>query len=358
MPVYIREALIHWYPDISDTYLFESNVVAKADSCWEWPEARQYNRYRLDAADSAYLDEYGTVAFLVIRNDSIVYEEYRDSWTPYTLSNLFSATKSIVGLLVGIALDEGYIKSLDDKVSVYLPEFREGRKSELTVRNLLTMSSGLNWDEAYTSLFSKTTQAYYGDNIRELVMNLDVMEDPGKHYSYKSGDTQVLSLLLEAATGTTVSDYAQEKLWRPMQACTDALWNLDRKGGDEKAYCCFNTTARDVARFARLILRNGDWNGRQLISAAYMEEAVSPAAYLENEFGDGPLNYYGFQIWIMHYRGMEFPAFRGLGGQYIFAIPQKNAIVVRLGHKRSDVYDREMTIDIKRYLDIAFKILE
>lgn len=358
MPVYIREALIHWYPDISDTYLFESNVVAKADSCWEWPEARQYNRYRLDVADSAYLDEYGTVAFLVIRNDSIVYEEYRDSWTPYTLSNLFSATKSIVGLLVGIALDEGYIKSLDDKVSVYLPEFREGRKSELTVRNLLTMSSGLNWDEAYTSLFSKTTQAYYGDNIRELVMNLDVMEDPGKRYSYKSGDTQVLSLLLEAATGTTVSDYAQEKLWRPMQACTDALWNLDRKGGDEKAYCCFNTTARDVARFARLILRNGDWNGRQLISAAYMQEAVSPAAYLENEFGDGPLNYYGFQIWIMHYRGMEFPAFRGLGGQYIFAIPQKNAIVVRLGHKRSDVYDREMTIDIKRYLDIAFKILE
>ncbi|MCM1031088.1 MAG: beta-lactamase family protein [Oscillibacter sp.] len=358
MPVYIREALIHWYPDISDTYLFESNVVAKADSCWEWPEARQYNRYRLDVADSAYLDEYGTVAFLVIRNDSIVYEEYRDSWTPYTLSNLFSATKSIVGLLVGIALDEGYIKSLDDKVSVYLPEFREGRKSELTVRNLLTMSSGLNWDEAYTSLFSKTTQAYYGDNIRELVMNLDIMEDPGKRYSYKSGDTQVLSLLLEAATGTTVSDYAQEKLWRPMQACTDALWNLDRKGGDEKAYCCFNTTARDVARFARLILRNGDWNGRQLISAAYMQEAVSPAAYLENEFGDGPLNYYGFQIWIMHYRGMEFPAFRGLGGQYIFAIPQKNAIVVRLGHKRSDVYDREMTIDIKRYLDIAFKILE
>lgn len=358
MPVYIREALIHWYPDISDTYLFESNVVAKADSCWEWPEARQYNRYRLDVADSAYLDEYGTVAFLVIRNDSIVYEEYRDSWTPYTLSNLFSATKSIVGLLVGIALDEGFIKSLDDKVSVYLPEFREGRKSELTVRNLLTMSSGLNWDEAYTSLFSKTTQAYYGDNIRELVMNLEVTEDPGKRYSYKSGDTQVLSLLLEAATGTTVSDYAQEKLWRPMQACTDALWNLDRKGGDEKAYCCFNTTARDVARFARLILRNGDWNGRQLISAAYMQEAVSPAAYLENEFGDGPLNYYGFQIWIMHYRGMEFPAFRGLGGQYIFAIPQKNAIVVRLGHKRSDVYDREMTIDIKRYLDIAFKILE
>lgn len=143
-----------------------------------------------------------------------------------------------------------------------------------------------------------------------------------------------------------------------MQACTDALWNLDKKGGDEKAYCCFNTTARDVARFARLILRNGDWNGRQLVSEEYMQEAITPAVYLENEFGDGALDYYGFQIWIVKYGDMRFPAFRGLGGQYIFAIPQKNAIVVRLGHDRSTVYEREVTTDMKPYLDIAFKILK
>lgn len=358
MPVYVREALTHWYPDITDTYLFDSHVVAKSDSCWEWPEAAGYNQYRMDTPDSLYLDEYGTVAFLVIQNDSLLYEEYRDSWTPLTLSNIFSATKSIVGLLTGVALEEGYIKSLDDKVSVYLPEFGEGRKAEIRVRDLLTMSSGLNWDEAYTALFSKTTQAYYGDNIRALMENLEAVEEPGKRYSYKSGDTQLLSFLLEAATGQTISDYAEEKLWKPMQACQDALWNLDRKGGDEKSYCCFNTTARDVARFARLILRNGNWNGQQLISPAYLQEAISPAAYLENEFGDGPLDYYGYQIWIMHYRGMQFPAFRGLGGQYIFAIPQKNAIVVRLGHKRSDRYERELTVDIRCYLDIAFKILQ
>lgn len=358
MPVYVREALIHWYPDITDTYLFDSNLVQKSDNCWDWPESVRYNHYRLEEPDSVYLDEYGTVAFLVIQNDSVVYEEYRDGWTPLALSNLFSATKSIVGLLIGIAHDEGYIKSLDDKVGVYLPEFREGKKAEISVRNLLTMSSGLNWDEAYTSLFSKTTQAYYGDNIRELVMNLEATEEPGIRYSYKSGDTQLLSLLLEAATGQTISDYAQDKLWKPMQACTDALWNLDRKGGDEKSYCCFNTTARDVARFGRLILREGDWNGKQLVSAEYIKEATSPASYLQNEFGDGALNYYGFQIWIMHYQGMEFPAFRGLGGQYVFVIPQENAIVVRLGHKRSDVYNREVTLDIDRYLDIAFKILK
>lgn len=155
----------------------------------------------------------------------------------------------------------------------------------------------------------------------------------------------------------TISQYAEEKLWQPIQACNDALWNLDREGGDEKTYCCFNTTARDLAHLARLILHQGNWNGRQVISAAYLTEAISPASYLENEFGDGPLDYYGFQIWIIHYKGMSFPAFRGLGGQYVFALPQANAIVVRLGHKRSDEYLRENTTDIFPYLDIAFNIL-
>jgi len=259
-----------------------------------------------------------------------------------------------------------------------LPEFGEGDK--ITIRNLLTMSSGLDWDEAYTALISKTTQAYYGDRIRDLIMDLKVVEEPGKKYSYKSGDTQLLSFVLEAAldkvhkekeyewgifktevkvhSPESISEYAERKLWKPLGACNDALWNLDREDGDEKTYCCFNTTARDLARLGRLILNKGNWNGRQLISETYLNEAITPAGYLENEFGDGSLDYYGFQIWIMHYKEMRFPAFRGLGGQYMFVIPQKNAIVIRLGHKRSDAYIREKTIDMDAYLDIAFKILE
>lgn len=356
MPTYMREALIHWFPDITDTHIFDSHTVTKADTCWDFPMAEDFNSYKMSPEENACLEKYGTVAYLVIQNDSVLYEEYRDGWTSERLSNIFSATKSIVGLLIGIAYDEGAIKSLDDRVSVYLPDFKDGDK--ITIRNLLTMSSGLDWDEAYTALVSKTTQAYYGDDIRSLVMNLKVVEQPGKKYSYKSGDTQLLSFVLEAATGQTVSEYAQQKLWHPVQACRDALWNLDRKGGEEKTYCCFNTTARDMAHLARLILNKGEWNGKQVISEAYLQEAISPAGYLENEFGDGALDYYGFQIWVMHYNGLQFPAFRGLGGQYIFAIPQKNAIVIRFGHKRSDEYIREKTTDIDTYLDIAFRILK
>lgn len=358
LPNYMREALIHWYPGIDDTYIFPSHTVAKSDSCWEWPKAPDYNDYTLDSADNAYLERFGTVAFLVIQHDSVVYEEYRDGWTPATLSNIFSATKSIVGLLAGVALDEGYIKSLDDKVGKYLPEFNTGEKAEIRVRDLLTMSAGLKWDEAYTALVSLTTKAYYGDHVRDLVMNLEVEGEPGKTFAYKSGDTQLLAFVIEAATGQTISEYAREKLWKPMQACQDALWNLDRKEGDEKSYCCFNTTARDVARFARLMLRRGNWNGQQLVSEAYMQEATSPASYLQNEFGDGALDYYGYQIWIMNYKGMQFPYFRGLGGQYIFAIPEKDAIVVRLGHRKNSVPDREKTVDVADYLNIAFKMLK
>ena len=106
MPVYMREALIHWYPDITDTYIFASHVVEKADSCWDFPEAKGFNDYEMTPEEDAFLKQYGTVAFLVIRQDSVLYEEYREGWTPQTLSNIFSATKSIVGLLVGIAHDE------------------------------------------------------------------------------------------------------------------------------------------------------------------------------------------------------------------------------------------------------------
>lgn len=143
-----------------------------------------------------------------------------------------------------------------------------------------------------------------------------------------------------------------------MMAGQDAFWLLDKKGGDEKSFCCFHTTARDAARFGRLMLNKGNWNGRQLVSKEYMEEAMTPASYLKDQWGKDPLSYYGFQTWIMDYKGEKCPYFRGMLGQYIIAIPSKNAIVVRLGHKRSKEYVKELTTDIIRYMEIAEKILQ
>ena len=358
LPYYVRQAVIHLYPDINDLELFDKHVVHAPDSSRTWPKATAYNLYRMSAEDSSFLYEMHTVAFLVIQHDSIVYENYRNGWNDTLTSNLFSGTKSIVGLLVGIAHEEGYIKSLDDPVSNYLPEFKEGEKSDVTIRNLLTMSAGLSWDESYASLFSLTTQGYYGNNLRELALGLDVVDKPGKQFSYRSGESQVLAFTLEAATGKTISDYAEEKLWRSLQAGHDAYWLLDRVNRDEKAFCCFHTTARDAARFGHLMLNNGYWHERPVVPEEYMREALSPASYLLNQWGNGALDYYGFQIWLLHYRDQINPYFRGMLGQYIMAIPSRNAIFVRLGHKCSKEYIREANSDIFDHLDIVMHILD
>ena len=358
LPFYAKKALIYWFPTIDDLNIFEHATVHAPDSCWEWAISDKYNSYKLSKEDSAYIDDMKTVSFLVIRNDSILYETYRGGWNDTLTSNLFSATKSIVGMLVGIAMDEGKIGSVDDKVMKYIPEYNRGRQKDITIRNLLTMSAGMDWDEAYASLFSVTTHGYYGNDLYKLIMGLDIVDTPGVQYSYRSGETQLLSFVLEAATGETISKYAEKKLWRPMMAGQDAFWLLDKKDGDEKSFCCFHTTARDAARFGRLMLNMGNWNGRQLVSREYMEEALAPASYLKDQWGKDPLTYYGYQTWIMNYKGERCPYFRGMLGQYIIAIPSKNAVVVRLGHKRSREYVKELTTDIIKYMEIAEKILQ
>lgn len=186
---------------------------------------------------------------------------------------------------------------------------------------------------------------------------LEVEERPGIRFSYRSGETQLLAFVLEAATGKTLSGYAEEKLWKPMQAERDAYWLLDKKGGDEKAFCCFHTTARDAARFGKLMLHRGEWNGNQIVSRKYMDEMLRPASYLKDQWGKDSLSYYGMQVWLMRYRGEVVPCMRGMLGQYIYALPAEDAVVVRLGRKRHDVYDGPFTVDMTRYLDIAMRIL-
>lgn len=358
LPQYARKALIYLYPDIDDLALFCHTTVNAPDTCWEWKISERYGTVFPDSADEAYLREKRSVAYLLIQHDSIIYEGYWDDREPSRTSNIFSATKSIVSLLTGIALDEGKISSLDDPVSKYIPSYNKGLQSKVTIRNLLTMSGSMDWDESYASLFSATTHAYYGNDLYKFITNLEVTSEPGVQYTYRSGETQLLAFVVEAATGETISSYAERKLWKPIMPSDNAYWLLDKEDGDEKAFCCFHATARDAARFGRLMLHKGEWNGRRIISEKYMQEAMTPASYLKDQWGKDSLDYYGFLIWIMNYKGERLPLFKGMLGQYIIAIPEKDAIVVRLGHKRSDKYIRETTEDNYRYVDMAMKMLE
>jgi len=356
MPNYALRALWHLEPNIDDYKIFSNRVIETGDF-QPWTIHPDYNHQPLSEEVLERMENYDPVAFLVVRDSMIFHETYWDGYDQNALSNSFSMAKSIVSLLVGAALDEGYIDSLDQRVGDFVPSFNQGNKSRITIRHLLTMSAGTDWDEAYSSLFSPTTESYYGDDLQGMVDELKSVKEPGREYYYSSIESEVLALVVESATGKTISEYASEKFWKPMGAKHDALWSLDRENGIEKAYCCFNSNARDFARWGQLILNEGNWNGKQLISKSYLDEALQPANYLIDEEGN-PLDYYGYQWWIIDYRGYQIPYMRGILGQYIFVIKEKNAVVVRLGHKRSDELIGPNRKDIYVYLDAAFELLD
>lgn len=330
---FVYKALRYNFADIDDWKIFEQRVVENG-KVQAWKVAKEYNKRPLPNQLDSIHKALGTVAFLVVQNDSIQYEQYWDSYSDTSISNSFSMAKSIISILVGIAKDEGKIRSLDQPVSDFIPSFQNGEKAKITIKNLLTMSSGSDWVESYSSPLSITTEAYYGDDLKKLIDGLSAKSKPGQFYDYKSGDTQILSFVLQKATGMTVSKYASEKLWKNIGAERPAYWSLDKREGDEKAYCCFYSNARDFARIGKLYLNLGVWDSTQVVSAAYVKESLKPCL-LKDKKDSSIVDFYGYQWWLVpEYRGTSFYYARGIGGQNIIVVPSKNAIIVRLGKKR------------------------
>jgi CubicO group peptidase (beta-lactamase class C family) len=355
---YIVKALRYQKPKIHYYDIFANRVVAKGDP-QPWQVAANYNTYSLTDKQLDELTSTRSVAFLVAQDSMLLFESYWEDYGKDSYSNSFSMAKSFISLLVGCAIDDGYIAGLDQPIADFLPEFGEGQKSKITIRHLLTMSSGLSWDEAYSSLFSTTTQAYYGKFLRDLVINQTVKNEPGRQFDYLSGDSQLLSIIVAEATGKTVSEYMSEKIWSKIGAENDALWNLDKEDGIEKAFCCFNSNARDFARLGRLILHKGNWDGEQLISRKYLDETLQPTLYLaDKELGGIPTERYGHQWWFAKHRDHHVIFARGIMGQYIFVVPDLNMVAVRLGHIRHDERIGGHPIDVYQYLDIAMDIVE
>ena len=325
-----------WYnlPGIFDEPIFYSRTVQKSDHALPWPEASAYNSIELSKQVLDSLSKYETVSVLFIQHDSVLVEKYWLGATDTTRSNSFSVAKSFVGALIGRAIQLGYIKSIDQPVGYFLKDFSEGEKRNITIRHLLTMSSGLDWNEAYSSLWSQTTEAYYGTEIEKQMLALSSKQKPGEYFEYQSCDTELLALILVKATGMPLATFFEKELWQPLGAVTSASWSLDHEEGMEKAYCCLYSNPKDFARLASLYLHNGNWNGKQLIDSTFVLQSVTPSKLMDirtKEITD----LYGFQWWLIpDYKGISVFYMRGILGQYIIAIPSLDMIVVRLGHKR------------------------
>lgn len=350
---FIYKALLYNYAGINDYEIFDNNTVESGNP-QPLPVSVNYNKIKLSDSLSQFLVSLQTISFLAVQNDSILYEQYWDGYSDSSLSGSFSVAKSFVGTLIGIAIQEGKIKSLDESVGNFLPEFNNGEKAKVTIRDLMTMSSGSNWDESYSSPFSVTTKLYYGTDVYKIATSVEIVKTPGTEWRYKSGDTQLLGLVLEKATGKSLSEYASEKLWKPMGAEHAALWSTDRKGGSEKAYCCFNSNARDFSRLGLLYLHKGNWKGRQILDTSFVNLFTSPLSIKDEE--GNVANYYGYQWWILPDRKGVYYA-RGILGQYIIVIPQRDAVLVRLGKSRGKEINNSLE-EVYRMTDWALNNLK
>ena len=333
---------------ISDYEYFDNREI-KSVNPQPWALHKKYNMIsESDTLQKLNIDG-KTKSFLVIKNDSILFEKYYDGHSKNSLSNSFSVAKSIVTSMMGRAIMEGKIKGLDQPVSDYFEQYKSGLASGVTVGDLAAMSSGMDWSEKYYSVINITSESYFTDDLRSVILRQKIIDKPGQSFRYSSGDTQLLGMVIEKATGLSLTEYLTENFWKPMGAENTALWQLDSdEYGMEKAYCCIASTARDFARFGKLYINKGMWGDQVILDSSFVELATKPV------FEKSP--YYGYGWWLYNYEGKKVFTMNGHRGQFVISFPEENIIIVRQGdyNERGRVSNGEG--DLYKYISEGYKL--
>jgi CubicO group peptidase (beta-lactamase class C family) len=280
-----------------------------------------------------FLDKTTTTNFLVIKDDTIVYERYFRGNTKESLATSWSVAKSFTSALVGIALEEDYIESVDDPITRYLPELEQSGYNGVPIKHILQMSSGIDFREVYDDPSSDTKamlgRLAMGGSIVDYAASLDSQRKSGEAFNYASIDTNILGILIEETTGMSPAKYLEEKIWSELGMESGATWGTDNHG-NTLSFGYLNATARDYAKFGRLYLNKGNWNGKQIVPAAWVEESVNPDQdYLKLVNPEGGLSIgYQYQWWVPAGTEDEFTGI-GVWGQYVYVNPAHNLIIVK-----------------------------
>ena len=273
-----------------------------------------------------FLDESYTNAFLILRNGVITYQYYRDGFSPTTRLPSYSVGKTMLSLVVGQLISKGKIKESDTFVQ-YFPEFKTGGSfDKITVQQLLDMQSGVGvsdnyptgpsgWGVAIAQMYATTDLNWFLKNNRKMAF------EPGTKAIYRSVDPQLMGLIVKKVTGMSVAEYFSKNIWQPIGALTPATWNVDRVGGMEKTFCCFNAAAPDYAKVGVMIMNNGMVGDKHIIDANWVNRLATSVVTLDDNWG------YGAYMWH------PFPdtsTMDGLHGQYVFIDPKTRTVIVKL----------------------------
>ena len=323
--------LQHGFSGVEDYRIFDNRRVGASPDPDLFVDVTEANRVPQFITGAGFegrdldvlLRETNTLAFLVLRDDTLLYEGYFNGHTAGDLSLGFSMTKSVVALLVGCAIDDGLIRSVEDPVTDYLPELRGRGFEDVTLRHLLQMTSGLAYTES-DNPFGLHSRLYYCERCLErAVLDFELAEPPGTRFRYKSGDNLLLAAVLRRTLGDeSLAAYLERRIWKPLGMEHDAFWSTD--GEVEKSWCCLAATARDFARLGQLYVQAGRWDGEQIVSPDWVARA---AGFSE---ADGASWEYQFHWW---HPFRDRPDYMMIGHleQYVYVNPNADVVIVRLG---------------------------
>ncbi|MFC0875313.1 serine hydrolase domain-containing protein [Saccharicrinis sp. FJH2] len=357
-PVYVYRLITQNVADVYDYKLYENRVIKGSDSTFQFYKNPQEEyvaslfQDRIKQSGFTSLDEWAqksqTTALIFIRKDTILYEKYFNGFSRDSYFHSQSMAKSFISFLIGAAIDDGYIKDVNDPMTNYIPELKERNKNfeKITIENLLEMRSGLKYFEGYfpgTYIhlpWHDEAIGYYHPNVRKLLLEkVDISSEPGKKFQYCNYNTSYLGLIIERATHKTVSEYLQEKLWSNTMAY-DALFSIDsKKSGFEYMPSRLIARAIDYARFGRLYLKNGNWEGKQIISENWVRKSTLENNSIPRDVypdwfrgSDCKHMYYSRQWWGNTNCDSTFQySASGNLGQNIYVIPDKDVIIVHCG---------------------------
>lgn len=359
---YVNRVLRWGNADVYDYQKFPARPLEPATAPFEFAYQLNEEAIRTQfelAADiddfDAFLAENRTQAFIVIQNNAIVYENYFNDTQRDSIVTSFSTAKSFTSVLVGIAISEGHIQSVNDPITDYLPELleRDPAFANITIQGLLMMSSGINYSE-FPFVNGDDAKTYYYPDLRQLALDdTQIIAEPGEYFLYNNYHPLLLGMILERATGTSVADYLQDKIWTPIGMEFPGSWSLD-EAGFEKMESGINARAIDFAKFGQLILQNGLWGETQVVPAAWVTTSTQDAqpsdysSYYYDDFifanGQG---YYKYMWWGIQRDAQNYD-FIALGnhGQFIYISPQNNLIILRFGESYGEFGGAQGWVDM------------
>jgi CubicO group peptidase (beta-lactamase class C family) len=299
------------------------------------------------------LEEHDGLAFVVVHDGRVVYEWYAEGHGPSTPSMLFSTSKSITSLLVGAAIEDGLVDSVDDGVTEYIPELSAGGWDTVTIADALRMDTSSSYVED-DNPFGVHVEFNYTGDLEADILGLTIRELPQSSFVYKSGDNAVLGLILDRVLEPeSITGYLQRRLLDPLGAEHPGRWSTDSEDGLERTWCCLALTALDLARFGQLVLDEGRVGGEQLIHADWLNESFEPAygsAAWPPTYEGSPLSNYGYQWWLVGERAVLA---LGKDGQYLFVDPARDVVIVRTGTSQGGIGWLDLLIEIAGGLGAA-----